>query len=442
MLQVDEYIKTHSDKFISELDELCRFKSTYDRESELEKTAAWLLKKLQCLGAKTNVWVSPNGVPVIYGEITGTSDTVLLMYNYYDVVTEGDLDAWDTKPFEPVIQNGRFYARGADSNKGNLLARIHAVETLLQEGGGELPITIKFVFEGEEEMGSYYLPEYFDKHSDLLTADYGIWAGERKDSLGRPQISLGTKGFLFMEIEVTANRTEVHSSFAAIESNPAVQLVAALATMVDMDGKCKIEGFYDPIIPPSELEIGHLSKILLPGRKSMGKVSQVQKYLMEPTCTICALHAGSIEDGIQTVLPNKAIAKIEMRLVPEQRYHKIAEQVDSHLKEILHDAVKCKVLGAEDPCRTPLTSPLLQMTLDAAKDAELEDPIVLPNSSVSGLMYLIGDCLKAPAISFGVGDAQSNPHGPNESISIDDYFSGIRFVASLIQRLSKANNDL
>lgn len=215
-------------------------------------------------------------------------------------------------------------------------------------------------------MGSCYLPEYFSKHYELLAADYSIWAAERKDALGRPQVSLGTKGFLYIEIGVTANRIEIHSFLASLEMNPVAQLSTALNSIVGIQGKCKLKEFYDSVSVRTELELSYLSNVLLPGSKTIGEVDLLQKYIMEL-----------------------------------------------------------------------INSPFAQMTLHAAGYAGFEEPVILPNSPVSGLMCLVGFYLKAPAIAIGVGDAHSKPHGLNESISIDDYFCGIDFVSCLIQQLSR-----
>jgi acetylornithine deacetylase/succinyl-diaminopimelate desuccinylase-like protein len=447
--RICRYVVDNLDRFLGELSEFCRFASVSAEGKELEPTAQWLVRKLEDLGAETKLIETADGVPLVYGVIEGERQNAFLFYNFYDVVSEGPRNLWESDPFSPVVRNGRFYARGANSNKGNLLARIHAVEALVRGAQTQPPVTVKFLLDGGEEIGSPYLPDVFRRCREILAADGCLWAEGYKDPMGRPQISLGTKGFLFMELRAEAKRPELHSSYATLVPNPAWQLVEALNTLSDALLRCKVEGFYDQARGPSAEESQLLSRLdfgeeqrkaewgldSFLGGESGAKVWLTHLY--KPTCTICGLSAGYLGPGIKAVLPSEAAAKIEFRLVPDQRAHDVEKLVRRHLEIKGFASLQCDVLAAMDPSRTPLDAPLVGAACRAAQDVFGEEPAVMPLSPISGFAGLVNTYLGAPTIAAGVGDARSNPHGPNESIAVSSYQDGIRFGAALLARFAE-----
>src|SRR5205807_5714823 len=308
----------------------------------IDETAAIVLDRARARGglAADALRVS-SGPPTIVGQ-AGTGARTLLVYDHYDVQPPDPLDEWATPPFEPTERDGFLDGRGVSDNKGNLMARLQAIEAY-RATIGELPLRIRVLYEGEEESGSAHLAAFVARHGERLRADGCIWEAGYKDAAGRPTISCGLKGIAYVELRVRAASKDAHSSLATIVPNPAWRLVWALATLKNERDEITIDGFMDRVRPPTAAELRALERLPFdePGMlrihgikrfvRGLSGVELKKKHFFEPTCTICGIVSGYTGAGSKTVLPAVARAKIDFRLVPDLTPDKVTTLLRAHL---------------------------------------------------------------------------------------------------------------
>jgi acetylornithine deacetylase/succinyl-diaminopimelate desuccinylase-like protein len=443
MQDIFDYIDQHADEYVERLQTLCRQPSIAAQDKGMAETADMVAASLHQIGA--NVQTLPTGgFPVVYGAIPGRSSRTLSFYDHYDVQPPEPLELWDSAPFAAEVRDGRIWARGVADNKGNLMARICAVEAF-QKVRGELPLNVKFVVEGEEEIGSPNLPPFAEAHADLLAADGCIWEAGYKDTQGRPEIYLGVKGILYVELRASGANVDLHSSWGTVVPNPIWRLIWALNSLKDPDERILIPGFYDPVREPTTEEIQALERM---GFDEKGQLRQfgldqflgsrrgiplLVKHLFQPTCTVCGISGGYEGPGSKTVLPNHAMLKIDFRLVPDQDPHQVYEQLRQHLDDQGFADIEIEVLGPEHPARTPMDDPLVEVVVDTARQVYDVEPVVYPLTAGTGPMYDVCQKLGIPAVSTGVGNAESNNHAPNENVVIKDYIEGIKHIALIME---------
>ena len=425
---------------IEALKELLRIPSVSTVHQGIEECAEKVKVLLEEAGFSAQI-IQTEGHPVVFGEKKGLTDKTLLFYNHYDVQPPEPLDQWVSPPFEPEIRDNRLYARGVVDNKGNFMARLEAIKSF-----EELPITIKFVVEGEEEIGSPSLKGFVEKHGNILKADGCIWETGEKDEEGRPTMFLGTKGLLYVELKTTGANTDLHSGNAVLVENPAWKLVRALTTLKDSEEQILIEGFYDDIRQPEKEELDLADQIPFDGdsaKKSleidrflldMSDREAVSKILYGPTCNICGISAGYQGEGMKTVLPCKAAAKVDFRLVPDQNPEKIFELLKSHLKKHGFDDIDVSLLGTFWPAKTSFKEKMVTLVKESMDAVYEKSTVIYPSLAGSGPLWLFSHNLKIPTVSTGIGDEESNIHSPNESMSLTDYQEGVEVIKELIER--------
>jgi acetylornithine deacetylase/succinyl-diaminopimelate desuccinylase-like protein len=314
----------------------------------------------------------------------------------------------------------------------------------------ELPLTIKCVFEGEEEIGSPNLEAFAEEYHNVFAADGCIWEAGYKDLQGRLQISLGCKGITYVELRAYGANRDLHSSNAAIVPSPVWRLVWALATLKDQNEQVLIDGFYKDVLGPSETdrtllrnwdfrpdEFRQSLEIDSYLRGAKGEQAKVD-FLFQPTCNICGINAGYTGSGSKTVLPNYAYCKIDFRLVPNQSNRRILELLRAHLDRHGFADIEVVDLAGEDPARTDPNDPLVGAVVDAAAAVYAKPSQVMPTMAGTGPMYHLCQRWDIPAVGCGVGHADSRNHAPNESIYVDDYIQGIKHIATIFDRFSRA----
>jgi acetylornithine deacetylase/succinyl-diaminopimelate desuccinylase-like protein len=440
-------VDSRRDELISELQELCRQPSIAAQNVGMQETAGMVHRMMNHAGLKAEI-VPTSGYPVVYGELDVGAPRTLLFYDHYDVQPPEPLDEWDHPPFGAEIHDGILYARGVSDNKGNLTARLQAVR-LLRETAGDLPVNVKFIAEGEEEIGSMHLGEFIRANRGRLKADGAIWESGYKDARGRPGLYFGVKGILYVEFVVRGANRDLHSASAAVIENPAWRLAWALNTFKGPDEKVLVEGFYDDVVPPSETDLEWLAKMAR-GEGGQLKELGLKQYLLgltgvelgvkslfQPTCTICGLTSGYQGPGSKTVLPKVAKAKIDFRLVPKQDPDKILAAVKTHLAKHGFGDFEVIVHGSEPAGRTSLEDPIAQVLIETAREAYGVEPSVSPTQAGSGPMHWLVDELGIPTGSIGVGWHRANNHAPNESIRVDDYFENLKHVVLLMARFAE-----
>ena len=430
---------------LEELKEFLRFPTISARGDmkPMQDAAEWLIKRLEGLGAKTQLLDSP-GFPIVYGEIKGDSDRSILFYNHYDVQPPEPLEAWASDPFEPTIRDGILFARGTDDNKGALMSRIHAVEAVLKDRGS-LPVTVKFIIEGEEESGSPSLPIAVDRHRDLLRADACVWENARRDDAGNPTTTLGNKGMYSFELRVRTADLDSHSGKANIYPNAIWRLATALASMRDADGRVAIAGFYESVGELSAAEeaicrntpangAAQARKLglesLLPGNDDYS-VNRALFYT--PSLNIQGIEGGYTGPGHKTVNPATALARLDCRLVKDQDPDAVAKMIADHLDMHGFDDIEVvsKKAGAW-PAYTAPDDPFVKVVAGAAAKVYDKPLVVLPSSPGTGPRFIFKYQKDMPIAALGVGHADSRAHAPNENIAVEDQFLTTKLVAQIL----------
>ena len=446
MEEVFRYLEEWFEQHLERLRELCRQPSVAAQDLGMAETARMVKGLLEEIGAETQL-IETGGYPVVYGELHGRGEKTLAFYNHYDVQPPEPLELWDSDPFAPEVREGKLFARGAADNKGNLIARIAAVEAYLKVHG-ELPLTVKFIVEGEEEIGSPHLGEFAEAYPDLVEADGCIWESGDKDFRERPQIYLGLKGILYVELRAKGAAQDLHSSWGTVVPNPAWRITWALKALKDEDERVLIPGFYERVRPPSDREREALAEIDFDEEgwrerfeieKFLSNLSErelLERHLYRPTCTICGLESGYTGPGSKTVLPNWARAKLDFRLVPDQDPNEILELLRGHLAAQGFSDIEVIPHSREHPARTPLDDPLVEAVVVAARRAYGKEPQVYPIAAGSGPMYSLCQRFSIPAVSTGLSYWGSNAHAPNENIRLSDLVQGMKHIALIIQEFA------
>jgi len=439
------YVEANKQRFIDELSAFCRQPSISAQNVGMLEMAEMVRAQLDKLGTQSRL-LETGGPPAVYAEM-GQGERTLLFYNHYDVQPPDPLDLWESPPFEPTIRDGKIYARGVSDDKGDLMARIQAVETY-QAVFGELPLRLRWLAEGEEETGSPHLAALAYKHADLLKADGCLWETGGKDEGDRFTLHLGLKGDEYLELRCRGAKGDLHSSVAGLVPNPAWRLVWALSTMKDPQDRITIDGYRDHVRPPTEEELATIRDIPFSGQamrdswaidsfiNGIDGVEALRTFLYEPTCTISGFYSGYIDEGSKTVLPSTAMVKLDLRLVPDLTPELARRLVREHLDRRGFDDIEVASLGSLPSSRSPLDATIVAAAKDAAEAVYGHKPVLYPTHGGSGPMYSICEGLGTPGVMAGVGYPGVNMHAPNENIRLQDYFEGILFVGELIKRFA------
>jgi acetylornithine deacetylase/succinyl-diaminopimelate desuccinylase-like protein len=440
------------DGFVGELKEFISFPTISAEGKAISETADFVSKKLDSMGFRTQRLTLPDAPPLIIADLKGDIERTLVFYNHYDVQPVDPLDEWKVEPFGGEVKDGKIFGRGVADDKGDLMARIHAVEVLLAKGG-RLPVSVKFVTEGEEEIGSPHLHEFVQKFGDRMKGDVCIWEGSDLAADGRPQFYLGAKGLLYIEMTLETASLDLHSMYAAVAPNPAWRLVWALSHFKDETGKVLIPGFYDDIVPPTKEELERTDRNAFdPGaygrtlgvkellRPSSGS-STARDTVFAPTCNIAGFVSGYGGPGSKTVLPRKVMVKVDFRLVPNQDPDKIFVSIRRYLDRLGCADVQLRSYSNELPGKTPLDTPFLAPLVEAAQQVYGMAPNVWPSMAATGPISLFINGLKVPSVlTPSVSYLGSGYHAPNEHIMEADYPRAIEFFARGIERLASAGN--
>jgi acetylornithine deacetylase/succinyl-diaminopimelate desuccinylase-like protein len=411
-------------------------------------------KMVEAVGGTVKVLDDLGGNPVIYAHFTagekGDPNKTLLFYNHYDVQPPEPLHEWDSEPFEPTEREGKLYARGVADNKGDLVARLAAIR-VLQETDGGLPCEVKFLIEGEEEIGSPNLAPYLKTYKDLFIADACIWEFGGKDEKERVSMVAGVKGMAYLQLTCEGADVDMHSSVGAYVDNAVWRLVQALASMRNEANEILVEGFYDDIVAPTDEEM-EVTKNLPFDEQAIINLYGLKRPLIteqkgqdpreaavfDPTMTICGIESGYNGDGSKTVLPKRATAKLDCRLVPDQDPQHILQCVQDHLTKHGFTDVKVESLNGERAYRSSYSHPFVSLVIDTAKEAYGAEVVLAPNAAGTGPMFDFGHYLdELPIVSTGVGWVNSRAHAPNESIRLQDFEQGIVHMAHLLKEFGK-----
>ena len=444
---VDLYIKSHAADMTRELVEFCRIASEPRQIGALRDAAVWVTDRLERLGAEVDI-VRPPGdsdvPPLVVGEI-GSGARTLNLVHHYDVQPADPLDLWAAPPFDPRVERGRIFARGATDNKGELLARIYGIEAYLA-AIGELPLRIRFIVEGEEEMGSGHLNMLLDQRPETRRADGALMEGGGIDPLDRPVIECGVRGMLAVEMSIRTLSADVHSAAAPILDNAAKRLVVALSTLWDSGGEIAVDGYLDDVRRPSDvdrasvralptddlilLRTAHGAKQFFGGRDA---AAAMEAMTFEPTMNLQAIWAGYSGPGHKNVVPAEARARLDLRLVPDQDPERVLALLRAHMDRHGLDDVTMETMEATyRPWWTPMDSPIVHAARRAS-EAILEQPaIVSPSAPGTAPMWQICRRHDVPAVSLGGARNDCMAHAPNENYRLDDAERAARITARFV----------
>ncbi len=418
-------------------------------------------------GFETEILDAPNdGLPSVYGYASadpeafrraqrisgignvGASPPTLMLYVHYDVQPTDPIELWETDPFEPTQKGNRLYGRGMSDDKGNIAARLAVINAFKDEWGG-LPCNVKIFAEGEEESGSPNLPGLIETYKNKLAADACIWEGGGRNAQNRPLIYLGLKGVLAVELSVSLLSGDAHSSYATVLPSAAWTLVNALNSMKDpTDDRILIDGFYDDVresTPDEDIALSNLPDDSDEWRETFGNDSFVtglgsedlpRKHLFMPTANIAGLDSGYQGEGMKTVLPAKASAKMDFRLVPDMRPDDIFDKVRRHLDRHGFENVDLNLISGVYPFRTDMSSKWAQMAIETSEQTYGKSAVIYPTMAGSGPMYDFGGTLGIPITSAGIDHPTHKIHAPNENITVEDFVLGAQNIARLMQRFA------
>lgn len=423
---------SNTDEMVSGLQEMIQQPSVSATGEGINECAHLVCDMLERCGIAAEMLEIQDGVaPLVYGEIRSKSnpEKTILFYNHYDVQPVGDIRLWDEPPFAGNKKDGKIFGRGASDDKGELATRLWAVKSYLDERG-DVPCNIKFVIEGEEEVGSEHIDAYLAKYREKLSCDGIIWEFGYVDAADRPIISLGMKGLLFVELESTGPVRDVHSSLAVLVENPAWRLVEALSSMRSVDGSIQIKDWYKEVAALSEEDIHLLEQEAFEGdalKREYGIDSfvahidglEAKKALAAgATCNIAGLSSGYVGEGSSTILPARATAKLDFRLVPNMDPTKQEARLKSHLAAKGFGDMGVRFFHSEAAARTDPATPFVGCVKTAA-DATFGGHVLSISNAGTGPMSQFTERLKAPCVSVGCTHVFARIHSPNEFARID-----------------------
>ncbi|HJU13589.1 MAG TPA: M20/M25/M40 family metallo-hydrolase [Candidatus Nitrosotalea sp.] len=441
-----QYVDKNMPSLVSDLRKLIRQPSVSAKNLGLEECARLVVTMMGRSGIRAEILrLGKNVPPVVYGEVKSRRNPgkTILFYNHYDVQPEEPLELWNDPPFSGLVRGNKIYGRGSADDKGELVTRIKAVEAFLKTTG-DVPCNIKFLVEGEEEVGSMHVEAYLKKYSKKLACDAVIWEFGYVDENDRPIISLGMKGLLYVELSVTESVRDAHSSLAVLIENPAWRLNQALSTLRDKDGKILVKDWYKEVerFTSDELEI--ISKEPF-DEKSFKKEYGITKLVGNkrgleikkaivgaPTCNIAGFSSGWEGPGAKTVLPSKATVKIDFRLVPKMDPMRQLSRLRRHLRENGFGDVKVNMIHGEAAERTRISDPFVSVVKKAA-DESFGSSILSVSSAGTGPMHSFSKVLKAPCVSVGSTYVYARIHSPNEFARIDLLKKATKCMCKIIE---------
>jgi acetylornithine deacetylase/succinyl-diaminopimelate desuccinylase-like protein len=453
MESVKQYIKSHRDAFERDLSELLRIPSVSAdsrQNSETKRAADWVAAQFKAIGLGTEV-VPTAGHPLVYAESPPVpGKPVVLVYGHYDVQPPEPLDEWITPAFEPTVRNGNVYARGATDDKGQMLTHVKGAEAWIKSGN-KLPVQLKFLIEGEEEVGSEHLGPYVKANREKLACDAVVISDCSQFAPGVPAITYGLRGIAYYQLRLQGPKQDLHSgTFGGAITNPANVLVKLLASLVDAAGRIQVPGFYDDVDQLSEREREEYKVLPLTDAQFMDSVgvkgmfgeagfTTTERRWARPTCDINGLTSGYQGEGAKTVLPAKASAKFSFRLVPKQDPKKIEKSLRSFLEKQLPPGITLELIdhhGAPGVV-IPLESQYISAAAAAIETAFGRAPVFVREGGSIPIVNTFAAELGADVLLLGWGQNDDNTHSPNEKFSLDDYHRGTLASACLWEEVAK-----
>ena len=453
-MDLNGYINQKRDEHLNDLYEFLRIPSVSAQsrhKPDIERGAQWVADRLRRAGLETVEIVPTKMHPLVYGEsLRAPGKPTVLFYGHYDVQPPEPLELWTSPPFEPTVRNGNLFGRGTADDKGQVHIHIRALDALRQTAG-KLPINVKVLIEGEEEVGSESLWDYVTQNKAKLKADALVVSDTSMLARGVPSITYGLRGLCYYEIGITGPAQDLHSGiFGGAVPNPLTILAELFAKLHDKNFRVTIPEFYDDVTPLSRAERKALARLPFSAKKFHKTVgspglcgekgySVAEQVWCRPTLELNGMWGGYTGEGSKTVIPSKAHAKFSTRLVPRQDPAKISRLVERHIRKLLPKSVTCefKVLSTGKPWVAPYTHPFFEVAHDALEKGFGKRAVFIREGGSIPFVTQMHDTFKVPCILLGFGLPAENAHAPDEHIALENYFGGIKAVANFYQGLGK-----
>lgn len=449
-----KYIEDHKESHLQELCELLRIPSVStktERKPDIERAANWVAEKLRKVGMSRVEVIPTKGHPLVYGEsLNAPGKPTILFYGHYDVQPAEPLDLWTTPAFEPTVRGGNLFGRGTADDKGQVHIHLAAMESLFA-AEGKLPINIKVLIEGEEEVGSANLWDFVQNNKSRLKADALVVSDTSMLAPGVPSVTYGLRGLVYYEVEITGPAQDLHSGvFGGAAPNPLTILTELFAKMHDKNFRVTVPGFYDDVAKLSAAERKSLAKLPFkpkdfqknvgsPGLAGEKGFSVAEQVWCRPTLELNGIWGGYMGEGSKTVIPSKAHAKFSCRLVPNQSPEKITRAVERYIRKLLPKTVTCKFIvhSTGKPWVAPFTHPFFEVAHKALEKGFGKRAVFIREGGSIPFVTQMHDTFKVPCVLIGFGLPDENAHAPDEHLSLENYFGGIRAIAHFYQGLSE-----
>jgi acetylornithine deacetylase/succinyl-diaminopimelate desuccinylase-like protein len=452
MEKIMSYIRSHRQQSLEELFQLLRIPSVStdpDHIKDMAECSKILAEHVKAIGMSIVEIMPTEGHPVVYAEwLEAPGAPTILIYGHYDVQPPDPLDQWQSPPFEPEIRDGEIYARGAADDKGQLFAHVKAIEAYFKHYG-KLPVNLKFLLEGEEEIGSRHLHTFVEHHAERLKADAILISDTSLFAPRLPTICYGTRGLVAVQLDLQGAANDLHSGdYGGLIANPIQVLAAILSTLKDKDGRIMIPGFYEDVVDIQDAEKQQFAALPFDEEKLKREIgvpelfgekgfSPLERRWARPTLEINGISGGFTGKGVKTIIPAKAMAKITMRLVPNQKSEKILQGFKEYVRSLTPAAVTVKITGdiGGKPYLTPLDHPVLTFVSEALRKVFDRDPVFVRTGGTIGVVSTFSEILRIPIVFVGFSQPNDNAHAPNEHLTEENFYTGIEVAAQLLHEL-------
>ena len=455
MQPIIDYIQQRRSAFVEELKGFLRIpcvSTKSEHKGDMLKAAEWLAEQMRGMGLEHVQILPTGGHPVVYADwLHADGKPTALIYGHYDLQPVEPLDLWTTGPFEPTVRSGELYARGAVDDKGQVFMHLKALEAHLKTEG-RLPINVRLLIEGEEEIGSPNLDAFMRQRTDMLAADVVVISDTAMMAKGVPSITHGLRGLVYFQLDVEGSKSDLHSGgFGGSVINPGFALAQILVQLKDKNGRILVPGFYDDVRRLSAEERKALARLPFSEKKFQKDLgapalfgekgfTTLERLWARPTMEVNGLYSGFIGEGAKTVLPARAMAKVSMRLVPHQDPAKIARAFTRYVKQIAPKEVRVTVTemsGRGKPWLCPTDHPAIQALARAMRKGFGKPPVFNRTGGTIPIVPTLDRLLKAPILLMGIGLPDENAHAPNEKLDLDNLHQGMLSAAHLLQELAE-----
>jgi len=450
-----EYARQNQPRFLAELKDLLRIPSVStlpQHKSDIERAADFLAAQMRAIGLEHVEVIKTAGHPLVYADwLRAAGKPTALCYGHYDVQPPDPLNEWTTPPFEPTERNQNLYARGAVDDKGQMFMHLKALESLMKSGGGKLPINVRLLLEGEEEVGGEAIAKYVKENPQKLKADFALVSDTEMYAPDLPTLCVGLRGMVYTEVEARGAKVDLHSGmYGGAAPNPFVALAQIIAKLKDENGRILIPGFYDRVISPSPDELESWKSLPFDEKdylehevgstELIGEAgySVAERTWSRPTMDVHGMPGGFVGAGAKTVIPAKASAKISMRLVPNQNPEEIFKRYSDYLRSITPRGIQISIrqLSGADPMLIRTDNHYVQAAKDAMKEVFGKNTVLIRSGGSIPVVADFEKHLHIPSVMMGFGLPDDNLHAPNEKFHIPNFYRGIESIIRFFQLLS------